>query len=175
MRCFRCCSLAIGLLGRKTAVVGVKVGGWGREIEHVHPQVRCSDWNWILHAQLLRSLFYLNASVDANQGNETKARCSDCQINTFTDEAGNDVITLSQSTCVWGGIRRGRWAAEDKQSVKSLNHTHYWGYQRGQDLNLPWRALAASQNSPHTSPLKYISNNSGAINCVVIMSDIFKC
>ena len=23
----------------------VKVGGWGREIEHVHPQVRCSDWN----------------------------------------------------------------------------------------------------------------------------------
>lgn len=54
-----------------------------------------------------------------------------CQINTFTDEAGNDLITLSQYTCVRGGSREGQWAREDKQSVKSLNHTHYWGISVG--------------------------------------------
>lgn len=55
------------------------------------------------------------------------AGSSVCQINTFTDEAGNDLITLSQYTCVRVGSREGRRAREDKQSVKSLNHTHYWG------------------------------------------------
>lgn len=62
-----------------------------------------------------------------------------CQINTFTDEARNDLITLSQYTCVWevGGASGGsggesrRRAGEDKQSVKSLNHTHYWGISAG--------------------------------------------
>lgn len=56
-----------------------------------------------------------------------EAGASVCQINAFTDEAGNDLITLSQYTCVWGGSREGWRAREDKQSVKSLNHTHYWG------------------------------------------------
>lgn len=58
---------------------------------------------------------------------QIKTRTSVCQITAFTDEAGNDLITPSQYTCVWGGSREGWRAKEDKQSVKSLNHTHYWG------------------------------------------------
>lgn len=56
-----------------------------------------------------------------------KTRTWVCQITAFPDEAGNDLITESQYTCVWGGSREGWRAKEDKQSVKSLNHTHYWG------------------------------------------------
>ena len=61
--------------------------------------------------------------MDANQGDETKVRCSDYQINTFTDEAGNDVITLSQYTCVRGGIRRGA-VGRGGQTKREITKSH---------------------------------------------------
>lgn len=51
-----------------------------------------------------------------------------CQINTFTDEDGNDLITLSQYTCVRGGggvggIWRGA-AGQGGQTKREITKSH---------------------------------------------------
>lgn len=87
---------------------------------------------------MLQSFFSLNASLVADHEREG-TRCSVCQINTFTDDARNDLITLSQYTCVQevvgGEIQKGA-PGQGGQTKREITKSHslLWDISRARIL-----------------------------------------